>query len=54
MYALVSGIVEGLEVIGVAVVGYLDPEYATATQSAIVIAGTAILQICNLYTKREE
>lgn len=51
MFALVSGIVGGLETIGVAVVTYTSPEYATAINSAIVIAGSAIIEICNLFTK---
>ena len=53
-FALVSGIVGGLQAIGVAVVTYSSPEYATAINSAIVIAGTAIIEICNLFVKEEE
>ena len=53
MFALVSGIVGGLQTIGVAVVTYTQPEYATAINSAIVIAGPAIIEICNLFTTRE-
>ena len=49
MFALVSGIVGGLQTIGVAVVTYTQPEYATAINSAIVIAGAAIIEICNLF-----
>ena len=51
MFALVSGIVGGLQTIGVAVV--TQPEYATAINSAIVIAGSAIIEICNLFTTSE-
>ena len=50
MFALVSGIVGGLQTIGVAVVTYTQPEYARAINSAIVIAGSAIIEICNLFT----
>ena len=50
IFALVSGIVGGLQTIGVAVVTYTHPEYATAINSAIVIAGAAIIEICNLFT----
>ena len=50
MFALVSGIVGGLQTIGVAVVTYTHTEYATAINSAIVIAGSAIIEICNLFT----
>ena len=53
MFALVSGIVGGLQTIGVAVVTYTSPEYATAINSAIVIAGAAIIEICNLFTPSE-
>ena len=53
-FALVSGIVGGLQAIGVAVVTYSSPEYATAINSAIVIAGTAVIEICNLFVKEEE
>ncbi len=49
-FALISGIVGGLQTIGVALVTYYSPEYATAINSAIVIAGTAIIEICNLFT----
>jgi ethanolamine utilization microcompartment shell protein EutL len=52
-FALVSGIVGGLQAIGVAIVTYTSPESATAINSAIVIAGTAIIEICNLFVKAE-
>ena len=54
MFALVSGIVGGLQTIGVAIVTYNSPEYATAINSAIVIAGAAIIEICNLFTSEEK
>lgn len=53
IFALVSGIVGGLQTIGVAVVTYTQPEYATAINSGIVIAGAAIIEICNLFVKGE-
>lgn len=53
VFALVSGIVGGLQTIGVALVTYNSPEYATAINSAIVIAGAAIIEICNLFTTPE-
>lgn len=49
VFNLVTGIVGALQTIGVAVVTYASPEYATAINSAIVIAGTAIIEICNLF-----
>jgi ethanolamine utilization microcompartment shell protein EutL len=53
-FALVSGIVGALQTAGVAIVTYTNPEYATAWNSAIVLAGTAIIEICNLFTKDTE
>lgn len=54
VFALVSGIVGGLQTIGVAWVTYESPGYATAINSSIVIAGAAIIEICNLFIKTEE
>ena len=51
MFALVSGIIGGLQAIGVAIVTYTNPEYATAINSAIVIVGTAAIEACNLFVK---
>lgn len=53
VFALISGIVGGLQTVGVAVVTYTSPEYATAINSGIVIAGAAIIEICNLFVKTE-
>lgn len=53
VFALVSGIVTGLQTIGVAVVTFKSPEQAAAINSAIVIAGGAIIEICNLFVKPE-
>ena len=50
-FALVSGIIGGLQTIGVAIVTYTQPDYATAINSAIVIVGAAAIEICNLFTK---
>lgn len=51
IFALVSGIIGGLQTIGVAVVTYTGHEYATVINSAIVIAGAAAIEICNLFVK---
>ena len=51
IFALVSGIIGGLQTIGVAVITYIGPEYAIAINSAIVIAGAAAIEICNLFVK---
>lgn len=52
-FALISGIIGGLQTVGVAIVTYTSPEYATAINSAIVIAGAAAIEICNLFVKGE-
>ena len=54
VFNLVTGIVGALQTIGVAVVTYTNPEYATAINSSIVIAGTAIIEICNLFVKEDK
>ena len=54
MFALVSGIVGALQTAGVAIVTYTSPENATAISSAIVIAGTAVIEICNLFVVDEK
>ena len=52
-FALVSGIIGGLQTIGVALVTFTSPEHATAINSAIVIAGSAAIEICNLFVKTD-
>ena len=54
VFNLVTAIVGALQAVGVAVITYTSPEYATAINSAVVIAGTAIIEICNLFTKESE
>lgn len=51
VFALVSGIVGALQTAGVAIVTYTSPESATVINSAIVAAGAAIIEICNLFVK---
>lgn len=53
VFALVSGIVGALQAAGVAIVTYVNPEYATAINSSIVVAGTAIIEICTKFVKNE-
>lgn len=50
-FNLVTCIIGALQTIGVAIVTYTEPSYATAINSAIVIAGTAAIEICNLFVK---
>ena len=54
VFNLVTGIVGALQTVGVAIETYTEPAYATAINSAIVIAGTAIIEICNLFTKEDK
>ena len=53
-FNLVTGIIGALQTVGVAVVTYAEPAYATAINSAIVIAGTAAIEICNLFVKESK
>lgn len=53
VFALVSGIVGALQTAGVAIVTYTSPENATVINSAIVAAGAAIIEICNLFVKEQ-
>ena len=53
VFALVSGIVGALQTAGVAIVTYTSPENATVINSAIVAAGAAIIEVCNLFIKTE-
>ena len=50
-FNLITGIIGALQTVGVAIVTYTEPAYATAINSAIVIAGTAAIEICNLFVK---
>ena len=53
VFALVSGIIGALQTAGVAIVTYTSPENATLINSAIVAAGAAIIEICNMFVKAE-
>ena len=54
VFTLVSGIVGALQTAGVAIVTYTSPENATIINSAIVAAGAAIIEICNMFTKESK
>ena len=49
-FAFVTAIVGGLQTIAVGAVTYYSPENATTINGAIVIAATAVIEICNLFT----
>ena len=53
-FNLITGIIGAVQAAAVAIVTYTEPSYATAINSAIVIAGTAIIEICNLFVKEGE
>lgn len=50
-YNLIIGIVGGLSTIGVAVVTFFNPAYATAINASIGIGATAIAEIANQFVK---
>jgi hypothetical protein len=52
-FNLITGIVGGLQAIGVAVVTYTSTEYATAINSAIVVIGTAVIEACSQFVNAE-
>lgn len=53
-FALISGVVGAVQTASVAIVTYTCPEHATVINSSIVVAGTAIIEICTMYVKQEE
>lgn len=53
VFQLVSAIVGTVQTAAVAVVTYTAPENAAAINGAIVIAGTAIIEICAQFVKTE-
>jgi ethanolamine utilization microcompartment shell protein EutL len=53
-FNLITGIIGAVQAAAVAIVTYTEPTYATAINSAIVIAGTAAIEICNLFIKEEK
>lgn len=50
-FQLVTGIVGGVTAIAIAVVSYIQPENMAAINSAISIAGTAVVEICSQFVK---
>ena len=51
VYNLITGIVTGVEAIGVAVITFIDLPAAVAINAAIPIVGTAVLAVCKLFVK---
>ena len=51
VYNLITGIVTGVEAIGVEVVTFINPPAAVAINAAIPIVGTAALAVCKLFVK---
>ena len=52
-FQFVSGIVTAVQTAAVAAVTYYVTDHATAINSAIVLAGGTIIQICNLFVTPE-
>lgn len=48
-FKLITAIVGGVETIAVGLVTYFNPAAATAINASIVVAGTAIIEICNQF-----
>lgn len=51
VYNLVVGVIGGLSTIGVALVTFFNPAYATAINASIGIGATAIVEICGQFVK---
>lgn len=51
VFQLASAVIGGVQTIAVALVTYFQPEHATEINASILIAGTAIIEICSQFTK---
>lgn len=52
VFNLITGIVGGLETITIAIITYsCEPAIASSLNAATIIAGTAIIEICNIFVK---
>ena len=51
VYNLVVGVIGGLSTIGVALVTFFNPAYATAINASIGIGATAIVEIVSQFVK---
>lgn len=52
-FNLVTGIITGVETIGVAIITFIVPPYAVAINAAIPIVGNAAIAACKLFVKEE-
>lgn len=50
-FTLVSAIVGGVSTIASAIVTFINPMFAVAIVAAIGVCSTAVIEICNLFTK---
>lgn len=53
-FQLVSAIVGAAQAVAVAIITYVGADHAAAWNSAIVIAGTAVIEICAQFVKEPE
>lgn len=53
-FNLIVGIIGGIEVIAIAVVTFINPQYAVAINSSIGIVGTASIEVCNQFVKADK
>lgn len=52
VFNLITGIIGGVETISIACVTYFcETTIAASINSSIVIAGTAVIEICNMFVK---
>lgn len=54
MYRLIVGVSGGISAIAVAVVTFVDPEYASAINASIAVVEAGISEICSFFVKNEE
>ena len=53
VFALVTGSVTGLQTIGVAIVTSMELSMSSEINSAIVVVGAAIIEVCTKFVKPE-
>lgn len=52
-FAIVSGIVGAVQTAAVAIITSFDIPYAAEINSAIVVVGTCIIEVCTIFAKTE-
>ena len=52
-FNLVTGVIGGIQTIAIAVITFVQPAYVVQINTAIGAAGTAAIEICSLFVKKE-